>query len=125
MTLQDLQKRNDHFQRKAAALVDLLPGGGLLDVTTALIRGARLIDKYLAKLVQSTDEEQFAQAMRLIEEEIDESVFILDRIDKKNRKYKLAVLDNFLKEGYDLLSVYSLSCDHIISKRINQKEEKF
>ena len=123
MTLQDIQKRNEHFQRKAAGLVDLIPTGGLLDVTTALIRSARLIDKYMTKLVQATTEEHFSQAMKLIEEEIDESVFILDRMDQKNRKYKLQVLDNFLKDGYDLLSIYSLCCDHIISKKVN-KEEK-
>ncbi len=123
MTLQDIQKRNEHFQRKAAGLVDLLPTGGLLDVTTALIRSARLIDKYLTKLVQATNEDQFSLAMKLIEEELDESVFILDRMDQKNRKYKLKILEIFLKEGYDLLSVYSLCCDHIISKRVNKDEE--
>ena len=123
MTLQDIQKRNEHFQRKAAGLVDLLPTGGLLDVTTALIRSARLIDKYLTKLVQATNEDQFSLAMKLIEEELDESVFILDRMDQKNRKYKLKIIENFLKEGYDLLSVYSLCCDHIISKRVNKDEE--
>ncbi len=123
MTLQDLQKRNEHFQRRAAELVDLMPTGGLLDVTTALIRSARLIDKYLTKLLQATSEDVFSKTMGLIEEEIDESVYILDRIDMKNRKYKLKVLDNFLMEAYDLLSVYSLCCDYVVSKRINKSEE--
>ena len=123
MTLQDLQKRNEQFQRKAAGLVDLMPTGGLLDVTTAVIRSIRLIDKYLTKLVKSKSEDEFTLAMRMIEEEIDESVYILDRIDKKNRKHKLTVLDKFLMEGYDLLSVYSLCCDHIISKKVMKDEE--
>ena len=61
--------------------------------------------------------------MSRIEEEIDESVFILDRVEQQNRKYKLKVIENFLKEGYDLLSIYSLCCDHIISKRVNKDEE--
>ena len=117
MTLQNLQKRNEQFQLKTAGLVDLMPAGGLLDVTTALIRSIRLIDKYLAKLVKSSSEDEFSLSMKRIEEEIDEAVYILDRIDKKNRKHRLNVLANFLKQGYDLLSVYSLCCDHIISKK--------
>ena len=123
MTLPDLQKRNEHFQRNAAALVDLMPGGGLLDVITALIRSVRLFDKYIDRLIRSTNEEQFTEAMALIEEELDESVYNLDQMDKKNRKHELKVLENFLKEGYDLLSIYSLCCDHIISKRICKEEE--
>lgn len=123
MTLQDIKKRNEHFQQKAAGLVDLMPAGGLLDVTTALIRSTRLIDKYLNKLVSAKTEDQFSQGMKLIEEEIDECVYVLDQMDKKNRKYKLKVLENFLKEGYDLLSIYSLCCDHIIGKRLNKDEE--
>lgn len=83
MTLEDLQKRNEHFQHKAAGLVDLMPTGGLLEVTTAIIRGVRLMDKYLAKLVRSTTEDEFTLAMKLIEEEIDEAVYVLDRIDKR------------------------------------------
>ena len=123
MTLQNLQKRTEHFQRKAAGLVDLMPTRGLLDVTTAVIGSVQLIDKYMTRLVQSTNEDEFTLAMRRIEEEIDESVYILDRIDKKNRKHKLTILDNFLMEGYDLLSVYSLCCDHIISKKALKNEE--
>jgi len=123
MTLQDIQKRNEHFQGKAAALVDLIPGAGLLDISTALIRSARVIDKYMVQLIHAANEKQFQQAMNLIEEELDETVYILDRMDMKNKKYKLKVLENFLKQGYELLSIYSLCCDHIISKRVSKDEE--
>ena len=123
MTPQDLRIRNENFQRKAADLVDLMPTGGLLDVTTEVIRSMRLIDKYLTKLVRSTTEDELTHGMTLIEEEIDEVVCFLDRMDMKNRKHKLKVLENFLKEGFDLLSVYSLCCDQIISKRTINTEE--
>ncbi|MEQ9229673.1 MAG: hypothetical protein RIF46_03255 [Cyclobacteriaceae bacterium] len=123
MTLKDIQERNQRFQQRTASLVDMIPGGGFLDVSTAMIRSARMIDKYLFKLVRSQSEAEFAQAMDLIEEELDEAVFILDRIDNKNRKYKLKMIDTFLKEGYDLLSIYSMCCDQLIGKRIGEEED--
>lgn len=123
MTLKDIRETNEKFQRKAAAMVDLIPGGGFLEVSTAIIRSTRLIDKYLLKLVRSEDEVAFSQAMDLIETELDDAVFILDRIDNKNRTYKLKIIDTFLKEGYDLLSIYSMCCDQLISRRINEDEE--
>ncbi len=123
MTLKDIQERNLRFQRKAASMVDLIPGGSFLDVSTALIRSARLADKYLMKLVRSKDEMTFSQIMDLMESELDEAVYLLDRIDNINRKHKLKMIQNFLKEGYDLLSIYSLCCDQLISRRINEDEE--
>lgn len=123
MTLKDIQERNLKFQKSAAGMVDLIPGGSFLDVSTALIRSARLTDKYLLRLVQSKDEMSFAQTMDLIEAELDEAVYLLDRIDNINRKHKLKMIQNFLKEGYDLLSIYSLCCDQLIGRRINEDEE--
>ena len=123
MTLKDIQERNLRFQKKAASLVDLIPGGSFLDVSTALIRSARLTDKYLLRLVRSKDETTFSHTMDLIEAELDDAVYLLDRIDNINRRHKLKLIQNFLKEGYDLLSIYSLCCDQLISRRINEDEE--
>lgn len=123
MTLKDIQERNQRFQKRTASLVDMIPGGGFLDVSTAMIRSARLIDKYLFKLVRSANESEFAQTMDRMEEELDEAVYLLDRIDNKNRTYKLKMIETFLKEGYDLLSIYSMCCDQLIGKRISEDEE--
>ena len=123
MTLKDIQERNEKFQKRAAGLVDLIPGGSFLEVSTAIIRSVRLIDKYLIKMIRSKSTSEFDQSIDLIENELDEAVYILDRIDNKNRKYKLQVIETFLKEGYDLLSIYSLCCDQVIGQRINEDEE--
>ena len=123
MTLKDIQERNEKFQKRAAGLVDLIPGGSFLEVSTAIIRSVRLIDKYLIKMIRSKTTSEFDQSIDLIENELDEAVYILDRIDNKNRKYKLQVIETFLKEGYDLLSIYSLCCDQVIGQRINEDEE--
>jgi len=124
MTLKEIQKRNEQFQQKAARLVDLLPGGGLLDVSTGLIRSARLIDKYLIRLVHATEENKFNQAIRLVEDELDESVYLLDQVDRKNRKFKLDTINSFLKEGYELISFYSLCCDQLVSSRIETEKDE-
>lgn len=123
MTLQDIQRKNQQFQKRTAALADMLPTGGFLEVSTALLRSIRLIDKYLLKLLQTKTDAQFGRIMSLIEEELDESVYILDRIDNKNKTYKLKAVETFLKEGYDLLSIYSLCCDQLLSKKYREDEE--
>jgi len=123
MTIQDIQRRNEHFQKKTIELVELLPGSGFLEVSTALIRSIRLIDKYLIKSLQVQSAAQFSHLMGRIEEELDEAVYILDRIDKTNRSYKMKVVENFLKEGYDLLSIYSLCCDQLIGKKLRVDED--
>jgi hypothetical protein len=123
MTLQDIQKRNEHFQKKTIELVELLPGSGFLEVSTALIRSIRLIDKYLIKSLQVQTPGQFSRLMGMIEEELDEAVYILDRIDKTNRTYKMKAVENFLKEGYDLLAIYSLCCDQLIGKKLRVDED--
>ncbi len=123
MTLQDIQKRNESFQKKTIELVELLPGSGFLEVSTALLRSIRMIDKYLIKSLQAEKASQFSRLMGLIEEELDEAVYILDRIDKTNRTYKMKAVENFLKEGYDLLSIYSLCCDQLIGKKLRVDED--
>jgi len=123
MTIQDIQKRNEHFQKKTIELVELLPGSGFLEVSTALLRSIRLIDKYLIKSLQVQTAGQFTHLMGRIEEELDEAVYILDRIDKTNRAHKMKAVENFLKEGYDLLSIYSLCCDQLIGRKLRVDED--
>lgn len=123
MKLQDIQKRNLAYQKRASELVDLIPGGGFLEISTALIRSIRLIDKHLIRSLQASNEIQFGHVMGQIEEELDESVFMLDRIDKQNRNLKMKALDDLLKEGYDLLSIYSICCDQLIGKRMQKDQE--
>ena len=123
MILKDIQERNIKFQKKTASLVDLIPERAFLEVSTRLIRSARLVDKYLLKLVRKKSENEFAQIMDVIEEELDDAVYLLDRIDSKNKKYKLKMINSLLKEGYDLLSLYSMCCDQLIGRRINEEED--
>ena len=121
MTYKDIKERNERFQKQTIRLVDLFPDGGYLDMSTGLIRGVRLIDKYLIKLVGAKTKDQFDLALHAIEKELDDAVYLLDRIEFKNKELKVKQIEVYLKEGYDLLSIYSMCCDHMIASRINAK----
>jgi hypothetical protein len=123
MTLQDIQNRNENFQKNAARLVDLVPQGGMLELSTGLIRSVRLIDKHLIRLVQSRNDAAFHQVMQRIEDELDEAVYLLDQVERMNKQLKMDTILDFLKEGYDLMSIYSLCCDQIVGARVQNDEE--
>jgi hypothetical protein len=123
MTVQELQQRNERFQQRATKMVDFLPGGSMLDSITSMVRSMRLIDKYFVRLLQVKEEILFNQIMGLIEEEMDEAVYNLDSIENRNKKAQMKALSELLKEGYDLLSLYSMCCDLVISKRVKEDEE--
>ena len=123
MTIKDIQNRNQKFQSKATDLLDLILGNGFLETLSAIIRSLKLIDKYLIRLIKSQSEVEFEGIMDLIEHELDDAVYILDRIERQNRTYKLQIIDSFLREGYDLLSSYFICCDQLIERKINESEK--
>jgi len=122
MTLNQIQELNEGFQKRAVQLSELLPSGSLVQATSMLIRSAREIDEYFVKLLKVGSEAQFNTLMDKIEEEMDEVVFILDQLEIANKKQKIALVEDFLKEGYGLMSVYSKCCDYIIDKKVAKEE---
>ncbi|WP_258103544.1 hypothetical protein [Marinoscillum sp. MHG1-6] len=122
MTLDQLYQRNEKFQREAAKLAELLPGGNMLEYASMLIRGAKKIDVLLQKLIAASGERSFYGALDRIEEEMDEILFMLDKLDEASRAKNVEYINSFLKRGYDLMSIYSICCDQLIERRIKTNE---
>lgn len=123
MTLEQLYQRNEKFQQEAMSIADLIPGGSLLGYSITLMRNAKKLDELLKKVLQAKTEIRFFQSIEAIEEETDEIIFILDKMDIENRKNKIGIITDFLKRGYELLSLYSLCCDQIIEKKVAKEDE--
>lgn len=122
MTVLELHNINEKFQKSAVMLSELIPSGGLTNATSAVIRSARKIDAQFAKLLSAPSEMKFNMIMDKLEEEMDEVMFILDRLEEANKKRQIALIKDFLKEGYDLLSLYSRCFDSIIDKKVYKEE---
>jgi hypothetical protein len=122
MTLEQLKQRNEKFQQEAATLAELMPGGNMLEFSSLLIRGSKKVDAHLAKLVGAKNENQFHDGMSNMEDELDEMVYMLDKLDQANRGKKVEFILDFLKLGYDLVSLYSMCCDQLIAKKLKTEE---
>lgn len=122
MTLEQLYKRNEKFQKEAGELAELIPGGNMLEFSSLLIRGSKKIDGQLQRLIATKSELSFHTAISKMEEEMDEIVYMLDRLDEANRMLKMDAIKEFIKKGYDLLSIYSICCDQLVERKIKTDE---
>ncbi len=118
MTLEQLTHLNEKFQQKAAALPDLLPIGSLLEYSSVLIRRSKRLEKTFTQLLAAKGEGAISGAMNAAEYEMDEIIYILDRLDVANRKKKYVPITDFIKYGYEMLSFFSLCCDQVLEKRL-------
>jgi hypothetical protein len=121
MNLTELTQRNEKFQNAAAGISELLPGVNLLPLISIMIRSTRRIDQAFPHLLSAKSESRFYSVIDKLEEEMDEVVYALDRLGDLNRNKKIKPVNDFVKYGYDLLSVYSNGCDKIIEKRVNEE----
>lgn len=94
----------------------------MLEFSSLLIRGSKKVDVQLKNLVASRNEDGFHNYMNEMEDELDEMVYMLDKLDQANRAKKVAFIGDLLKKGYDLVSLYSMCCDQLISKRMKTEE---
>lgn len=122
MTVTQIHELNEKFQKGAVQLSELIPSGTLVQATSMLIRCARKIDDQFLKLLKAPSEMVFNQIMGKLEDETDEVLFILDQLELANKKQKIALINDFVKDGYDLMSIYSRCFDVIIDRK--QKEEE-
>ena len=123
MTLEQLYQRNEKFQQKATEISELIPGSALFRYSASLIRSVQKLDKHLKKALTVTVETRFYQNIEAVEDEMDELVYILDKLDMQNRNEKIGMINDFLKGGYELLSLYSMCCDQVIELKAKQKDE--
>ncbi|MFT6868087.1 MAG: hypothetical protein ACJA08_002937 [Cyclobacteriaceae bacterium] len=122
MTLEQLYQSNEKFQKEASQLSEMVPGGNMIEFSSLLIRGSKKIDVLLQKLITAKSETSFHAALTKMEDEMDEVVYMLDRLDEANRMQKMDFIIKFIKKGYDLLSIYSMCCDQLIEKKIKADE---
>jgi flagellar biosynthesis/type III secretory pathway chaperone len=122
MTLKELENLNQKFQTSTVQLSDLMPSSSMVEATSLIIRSLQKLIHEFRKLNQVASEDAFNTIMDTLETEIDEILFILDQLDIANKKNKIALVNDYLKEGYDLLSVYSKCFDSIINQRIEREE---
>lgn len=122
MTVTEIHELNEKFQKSAVQLSELIPSGSLVQATSMLIRCARKIDDQFSKLLAANTETKFGQVMSMLEDETDEVLFILDQLEIANKKQQISIINDFLKEGYDLIALYSKCFDYIIDKKIKEEE---
>lgn len=122
MTIEQLHHLNEKFQQKAAEIAELLPGGNLMEFSSVLIRNAKRMDTVFGKLLTVQSEKNLGRAMTRMEEEMDEIIFMLDQMDMANRQRKIGLINDLVKRGYELLSIYSIGCDQLLEKRLRKEE---
>ncbi|MEO9484067.1 MAG: hypothetical protein ABJG47_11495 [Ekhidna sp.] len=122
MTVTEIHELNEKFQKSAVQLSELIPSGSLVQATSMVIRCARKIDDQFSKLLAASSEAAFGQIMSLLEDETDEVLFILDQLEIANKKQQISLINDFLKQGYNLIALYSKCFDYIIDKKVKEEE---
>ena len=120
MKLEDISNRNRKFQKAAMKVTNLFPGGQVVMMTSVIMRSSKKLDVIFPKLLTAKTEMRFSIVLEKIEEEMDEIVYALDKLSLLNRRDRLPMLTEFVKYGYDLLSIYSFACDKIIERRVTE-----
>lgn len=123
MTLEQLSQLNEKFQNKASQLADLLPGSNLLAFSSAIMRSSQKMDKILHKVLSAKGQISFYNQMDALEEEMDELIYMIDKLDDANKKRQIPTITDFVKKGYELLSLYSICCDQIIEKKMKNEDK--
>ncbi|MEM7298627.1 MAG: hypothetical protein AAF391_10225 [Bacteroidota bacterium] len=122
MTATQIHEINEKFQKSAVQLSELIPSGTYVQAFTMLIRSSRMIDEQFMKLISAPSEMKFHQILDKMEEDMDEVLFILDQIEIANKKQEISLISDFLKEGYNLISIYSKCVDFIIEQKVPREE---
>jgi hypothetical protein len=121
MTLEQLTHLNQKFQQKATELPDLLPIGSLVEYSSVLTRRSKRLEKIFNRLLLAEGEGALSGAMNAAEHEMDEIVYLLDRLDIANGKKKYIPITDFVKYGFEMLSYFSICCDQVLEKRMKTK----
>ena len=122
MTLKQIQELNEKFQNSAVQLSELIPSGTLVQATSMVVRSTRQIHTLFTSMLSAPSDIKFHQAMDKMEEEMDEVIFVLDQLEVANKKQQISLIQDFLKDGYNLVSVYSKCIDFVLDQKV-QKED--
>ena len=122
MTIKKLKEANEKFQQSATQLSELFPLYFLTNIVSFGIRNAGKIQSFLEKLASPCPDGQFNKTIEDMEYCMDEVIFILDQLEIANRRQNIEQVNDFLKEGYLLLSTYSRWIDEMIKRRMLVEE---
>ena len=81
-----------------------------------LKRSAEHIHRLFAQLVMAQSERAFWPAYEKMDEVINDLIYELDRLHDVNCVLRIKAVDTFVKSGYDLLSIYSISSDQVLKQ---------
>lgn len=123
MTLQELTQKNEKFQQVATQMAELIPGGNLIAYSTKLIRCSVKLEAQTHKVLAAKGNISFYNQIDLLEDEIDELIFLIDKLDEANRSQKILVVNDVVKSGYEMVSLYSLLCDQVIQRKTQNQDE--
>ena len=122
MKLNDLTERNKKFQDTVAQITELVHHKSVLEYSSQLIRCARKMDALLRKLLATQSEAQFNVVIESLEDESDEIIFILDQLTDFDKRNGTKVMKHMVKQGFDVISLYSFACDKLIASRLSKDE---
>ena len=116
MTIEQIEKMNQQFQHRALGLSELMTNTDMMGFATLLKRSAEHIHRLFAKLVMAQSERAFWPAYEKMDEVINDLIYELDRLHDVNCVLRIKAVDTFVKSGYDLLSIYSISSDQVLKQ---------
>ena len=121
MNLKEIQAQNIKFQNLAAKITQFMPEKNLMEFTSIIIRSSKRIDVLFYGLFSARTEIRFTTIMEKLEEEVDEVIYAMDRLSERVGVDDSKPMGEFVKIGYNLLSIYSAACDKIIEKRVTEE----
>ena len=124
MTKEQIEKQNLLFQDRALGLAELMPKANVMEFATLLKRSAGQVLRLFNQLLNAKNERTFWPTLERLEEEMNDLVYELDRLHDLNNVMKIRAVDSFIKFGYDLLSMYSVSSDQVVDHFIKSQNIK-
>ncbi len=105
MTTEELKKRTKQFAIDVALLCEQLPAKYAFKVySNQLIRASSSVGANYRAACQAKSSADFLNKLKIVEEEIDESVFFLELLNKDSEK-----VERLLKEGNELTAIFVAS----------------
>lgn len=124
MTLEQINQLNEKFQKQAVLISELMPSGRLVEPASMIIRCARQIQKDFIDLLNVRQQYKFKALAGKMEDEMDDIIYVLDQLESANSKRKISIIDDFLKEGYGLMSIYSKCFDQVMEARAIKEDKE-
>jgi len=96
----------------------------MLEFGTLVRRNSVEIHQLFEMLIRTNGMTAFWRTLEKMEEVMDDLVYELDRLHDLNNMMKIKQVGEFIKEGYDMLSIYSISSDQVVKQRATEVIKK-